>query len=264
MLVLETRKSIEDHLNKLRSEGSTIGFVPTMGFLHAGHLSLVDESNKQCDITVASIYVNPSQFNEKKDFTSYPKNTKADLELLEIAGCDVVWVPEVEEVTSIPLTVNYNVQEFDRELEGQHREGHFKGVIEVVFRLFTAIDPDVSFFGEKDYQQFKVIEAMAKSNNFKTKIVPVPTKREADGLAMSSRNVRLDKKERELAPELHAVLKSLSSNKITNVEFAKKRLTEKGFEVEYLTPYEFSVGAKRIFAAVKLGAVRLIDNVTID
>jgi len=248
---------VEDY----KRQNLKVGFVPTMGFLHSGHLSLIAACKKECDVCIVSIYVNPSQFNEPSDFDSYPKDLKKDCELLQAASCDLVWIPTAEGVQSIPLDLNYELNGVDVALEGKERPGHFKGVIEVVYRLFTAVNPDVAYFGEKDYQQYEVISKMTRNNMLNINIVSVPTIRESDGLAMSSRNVRLSPGDRKLAPELHAVLKYLSTEGDNNIEFAREKLIKKGFKVEYLTPYELSAGGKRLFAAVRLGDVRLIDNV---
>lgn len=258
---------LQEAIQLYKKQGLSIGFVPTMGFLHEGHMALVQKCKANCDVCIVSIYVNPSQFNEVSDFENYPTNFDKDSSLLSENKCDLLWYPTVADVESIVLNVNYDVQNRDQELEGQHRAGHFKGVIEVVYRLFKAVQPDLAFFGEKDFQQYKVIQAMVESNKFKTNVLSVPTKREIDGLAMSSRNVRLAKNERKIAPGLFTVLNSIArKKKLDNnaLNQAKKSLTERGFEVEYLTPHEFSDGEQRIYAAVRLGNVRLIDNVAID
>ncbi|MFT6717021.1 MAG: pantoate--beta-alanine ligase [Saprospiraceae bacterium] len=254
-------QELNDRVSAYKRKDLKVGLVPTMGFLHSGHLSLIESCKKECDVCVVSVYVNPSQFNESLDFESYPKDLERDLKLLKSVNCDLVWVPEQVDVESIPLDLNYELSGADKGLEGEYREGHFKGVIEIVYRLFKAVLPHVAYFGEKDYQQFKVIETMAKNNDLAIKVLARPTVRENDGLAMSSRNVRLSTKDRKVAPVLHAVLTSLSSIENSDINDAKKLLVKKGFEVEYLTQYEFSEGGKRIFGAVKLGGVRLIDNV---
>lgn len=264
MKQLQKVTALKTLMDSYKTQGLTIGFVPTMGFLHEGHLSLVKRCKEECDVCVVSIYVNPSQFNEAADFDNYPSNLKQDIALLIENKCDVLWSPSVSDIESIPLNVNYDVKKYDLELEGEYRKGHFKGVIEVVYRLFTAVQPNVAFFGEKDFQQYKVIQAMILSNKLDISIVSVNTVREKDGLAMSSRNVRLAGLDREIAPELYAILNGLRAQCNRNIDAAKDLLIKKGFEVEYLTPHEFSDGERRIFAAVKLGNVRLIDNVTLD
>jgi pantoate--beta-alanine ligase len=253
-------QDLKEKVNQYKKQGLKVGLVPTMGFLHSGHLSLIDACKKECDVCIVSIYVNPSQFNESSDFDSYPKDLDRDCVLLESVNCDLVWIPETSDVQSIPLDLNYELNGVDVGLEGKERPGHFKGVIEIVYRLFVAVNPAAAYFGEKDYQQYQVILEMVKVNSLIINVFSVPTVRERDGLAMSSRNIRLSPEERKLAPELHAVLKRLSVDE-NNVESAKNRLIKKGFRVEYLTRHEMSVGGKRLFAAVRLGDVRLIDNV---
>ncbi|MFT6747720.1 MAG: pantoate--beta-alanine ligase [Glaciecola sp.] len=261
MKIIQTSTELQHAIAKLKLDGLTVGLVPTMGFLHNGHLSLIEACKKQCDVCIVSIYVNPSQFNESADFESYPKDLNRDIELLNSVKCDLVWVPTAADIESVPLDLSYKLDGVDAVLEGEKRPGHFKGVIEVVYRLFKVVNPDQAYFGEKDFQQLQVISKMVKNNKMNIHVIPVPTTRELDGLAMSSRNVRLSSKERVIAPELHALLKKLSSNAGRNFDHAKELLVEKGFEVEYLTQHDFSDGGERLFAAVKLGSVRLIDNV---
>lgn len=261
MKTLTEISELKSLLTTYKKENLTIGFVPTMGFLHQGHLSLVEQCKKACDICVVSIYVNPSQFNEKSDFESYPKNEQNDKSLLEDAKCDVLWIPSQSEIESIPLSLNYNVNDQDQVLEGAFRKGHFKGVLEVVYRLFKAVEPNIAFFGEKDFQQFVLIKTMVSVNKLPLKILSVPTSREEDGLAMSSRNTLLKPEHRKIAPELNAVLQLYSTELKPDLDKAKNQLIKKGFEVEYLIPHQFSKEGKRLFVAARLGNVRLIDNV---
>ena len=261
--VQELTKSVA----KYKKQGLKVGLVPTMGFLHSGHLSLVKKCKEECDVCVVSIYVNPSQFNESSDFESYPKDLNRDCDLLESVGCDLVWIPEVKEVETIPLDLVYDVQNLDKDLEGKHRKGHFKGVLEVVYRLFKGVHPHASYFGEKDYQQYRVIDSMVKSNALPIDVISVPTMREQDGLAMSSRNVRISKEQRSLAPVLFQTMTKVaegarSGDVYSLLKDAKISLTDKGFEVEYLDVYSFDAKQERLFAAVKLGEVRLIDNIS--
>jgi pantoate--beta-alanine ligase len=260
-------RELKDKIAEYKQKGLKVGLVPTMGFLHNGHLSLIKECKKECDVCVVSVYVNPSQFNEAADFESYPKDLARDIQLLKSVDCDLVWVPKVSDVESIPLDLNYELNGTDLVLEGEFREGHFKGVIEVVYRLFKAILPDVAYFGEKDYQQFKVIEKMSRNNELDINLVARPTIRESDGLAMSSRNVRLSELHRGVAPELYKSMTDVNQgedNLDIKLNQAKENLLGLGFDVEYLDVHSFSKNQKRLFAAVNLGGVRLIDNVTID
>ncbi len=265
---IEFTQKLKSTVTNFKKEGKIVGFVPTMGFLHTGHLSLIQACKKECDICIVSIYVNPSQFNESSDFDNYPKDLNRDLDLLQNHGCDVVFIPSEKEITKFPLSLSYRVDDLDSIMEGARRPGHFKGVIEVVYRLFLAVQPNLAFFGEKDFQQFQVISRMVYHNQMDVKVVSVPTEREYDGLAMSSRNIRLSSSQRKVASTFYYLLKELASggkNSITNsILKTKKQLEEKGFEVEYLQFYEFPQGGKRLFGAVKLGSVRLIDNVALN
>lgn len=234
-------------------KNETIGFVPTMGALHQGHISLLQESKKQNHKTIVSIYVNPSQFNDPKDFLSYPIDPEGDLKILSTEGVDVVFMPDA--LTMYPDKFRFRVNEnsFSNELCGAHRPGHFDGVLTVMLKLLQIIQPDQCFMGEKDYQQFLLVRDMAKNFFLKTEIVGCPTVREVDGLAMSSRNLRLNQTEREIAPALYKNLRASD-----DIHTIRKNLSELGFEVDYL---EEKMG--RRFVAARLGNVRLIDNVQI-
>lgn len=268
MRSIQAVQELTEKIAFYKRQGLAIGLVPTMGYLHSGHLSLVEACKKSCDVCIVSIYVNPSQFNQVSDFDSYPKDVERDFRLLKSIGCDLVWVPEVKDVESIPLNLIYDVENLDVDLEGKYRKGHFKGVLEVVYRLFKAVKPDKAYFGEKDFQQFKIIELMVKKNALPIEVIPSPTMREQDGLAMSSRNVRLSDEQRALAPQLYKTMSSVVKNaKLENVprliEQAREALNHKGFSVEYLDIYSFDSQNSRLFAAVKLGEVRLIDNISL-
>ncbi len=186
MIIVSELKELQELILAYRLSGKNIGFCPTMGFLHDGHLSLVNDCKKECDIAVASIYVNPSQFNEQSDFEAYPKDVPRDIALLESVACDVLWLPKQDTIESIPLNLIYELNGLDLVMEGKHRPGHFKGVIEVVYRLFQAVKPDKAFFGEKDFQQYSIIQKMVENNNLPIEVISKPTVRESDGLAMSS------------------------------------------------------------------------------
>ncbi|MBU2494348.1 MAG: pantoate--beta-alanine ligase [Bacteroidetes bacterium] len=229
----------------------SLGFVPTMGALHKGHKSLFEKSVEENEFTVASVFVNPTQFNNPNDLQKYPKTFEQDLEMLNEINVDFLIFPEYE--TLYPDNYVYKVTETDYStiLEGEHRHGHFDGVLTVVMKLLNIVNADKAYFGEKDFQQYKLIEGMTKAFFMKTEIISCPTIREEDGLAFSSRNVRLTEAKRKQAPLFFKLLKS---NKTP--EQIINELTENGFKVDYITDVN-----KRRYGAVYLGNVRLIDNV---
>ena len=208
--IIEIRKFLDE-----QSESQLIiGFVPTMGALHQGHLSLIEQSKKSCDITICSIFVNPTQFNDKKDFEKYPIQIDADLEMLIAAGCDVVFIPSVDEMypegtTQDKLLVDLGF--LGKTLEAEKRPGHYEGVIQIVKKLLDIVQPNLLFLGQKDYQQCMVIQKLIDTFNIPTKIVICTTKREADGLAMSSRNVRLSDAARKVALKLFQALTDIQN-----------------------------------------------------
>lgn len=234
-----------------RFRGRSLGFVPTMGALHEGHLSLLRRARRENDLTAVSVFVNPAQFNDKKDLARYPRTLAADAKLLVAAGADFLLAPPAGEM--YPDGYRYRVGENAESLVlcGAHRPGHFEGVLTVVLKLLNLVKPDRAYFGEKDYQQYRLIKGMAEALFLDAEIVPCPIVREPDGLAMSSRNLLLGPEERALAPTLNLVLNSGSS-----LAGMKKALSKLGFKPDYV---EERWG--RRFAAAKLGKVRLIDNV---
>ncbi len=194
-------------LGALRAEGKKIGLVPTMGALHAGHASLVEQSVAENEVTVVSVFLNPTQFNDKKDLEKYPRTLEADCDLLQKVGATIVFAPEVDEVYPEPDTRQFSFPPIDTVMEGAFRPGHFNGVCQIVSKLFTMVEPDRAYFGEKDYQQIAVIRALVKYMGLDAlQIVACPVVREADGLAMSSRNTLLTPSEREIAPHISQVL----------------------------------------------------------
>jgi pantoate--beta-alanine ligase len=229
----------------------SVGFVPTMGALHEGHLSLVRRSREENDLTVVSIYLNPTQFDNTKDLEKYPRDLETDVRKLEKAGADYLFTPRY--VTVYPDGYRYRVSESElsRILCGASRSGHFDGVLTVVLKLLLIIAPGRAYFGEKDYQQYLLIRGMVDAFFLKTRIVPCPIVREKSGLAMSSRNERLSPEGRKRAAEFYRILASRLP-----VDETKKELMHKGFRVDYV---EERMG--RLFAAVFLEEVRLIDNV---
>lgn len=242
---------------KLRSgsrfAGKTVGFVPTMGALHAGHMSLLRRAKRENDLAVASIFVNPAQFNDKRDLERYPRTPAGDIKKLEKEKTDFLLLPGVRGMYPDGYRYRLNENSESNALCGAHRPGHFEGVLTVVLKLLNLVRADRAYFGEKDYQQYRLVREMAAAFFTGTRIIPCPTVREADGLAMSSRNLLLEPGERNLAPALHRALRSSAGP-----AQVKKKLAALGFEPEYV---EERWG--RRFAAAKLGKVRLIDNVRI-
>lgn len=234
-----------------RFAGKTVGFVPTMGALHDGHMSLLRRAKAENDLAVASIFVNPAQFNDPRDLRHYPRTLAADIRKLEAARTDFLLLPSARDM--YPDDYRYRLGETadSAALCGAHRPGHFEGVLTVVMKLLNLARPDRAYFGEKDYQQYRLIKGMAEAFFLPAKIIPCPTRREADGLAMSSRNALLTPAHRELAPEIYKALTSKAGP-----AQIKKRLAALGFVPDYV---EERWG--RRFAAAKLGKVRLIDNV---
>ncbi len=213
MEVIKTQKDLAKVLDQLRAEGKTIGLVPTMGALHAGHASLVCRSVKENDITVVSVFVNPTQFNDKKDLENYPRDVVADEKFLQSLGATIAFVPEVSEMYPEPDTRHFSYPPIDTVMEGARRPGHFNGVCQIVSKLFYAVKPDKAYFGEKDFQQIAVIRAMVNDLKIPVEICPCPIVRQEDGLALSSRNALLNEDERKIALNISKTLKD-------SVEFA--------------------------------------------
>lgn len=237
-------------------EGKKIGFVPTMGALHAGHASLLERARAENEIVVLSIYVNPTQFNNPDDLKRYPITIESDRDTASRAGVDFLLMPSYDEV--YPDSYRYKVSEntFSNLLCGAHRPGHFDGVLTVVMKLFNLVRPTRAYFGEKDFQQLELIRGMVQAFFMPLEIVPCATIREADGLAMSSRNVNLNAEAREAAPALQKILRESPS-----AASARDRLSAGGFDVDYVEDIVDTTSATtRRFAAVTLGGVRLIDN----
>lgn len=239
----------------------SVGFVPTMGALHKGHQTLLEKSVAENQITVLSIFVNPTQFNDKKDFEKYPITMDADLALAAKAGVHVAFCPAYSSM--YPDNYRYKIleNEFSKQLCGKDRPGHFDGVLTVVMKLLNLVQPQKAYFGEKDYQQLQLIKGLTEAFFLPYEIVAVPTVREADGLAMSSRNVRLTADERAWAPTIHQVLTTAKTAQEAFDSIQKdsqKQLKKIGVEVDYLEDHD-----GRRFAAIRVGEVRLIDNVKI-
>jgi pantoate--beta-alanine ligase len=253
MKILKTVSELKLEIEQVNAMGLSIGFVPTMGALHEGHFALIRQAREENEITVASIFVNPTQFNDKDDFEKYPNTLNSDVELLTEEKVNLLFLPNYNEL--YPDNYRYKVTEnsFSNELCGASRPGHFDGVLTVVMKLLNLVEADRAYFGEKDFQQLELVKSMTEAFFMKTKVVPCPTVREADGLAMSSRNRRLSSTEREMAPFFSKLLREPLNNEET-----KRMLEEAGFKVDYV---EERLGRK--FGAVFLGDVRLIDNVEV-
>ncbi|MDR0971988.1 MAG: pantoate--beta-alanine ligase [Bacteroidales bacterium] len=206
MKIINTIEEISQITDRLKQEGKTIGFVPTMGALHKGHISLISRSKEENDVTICSIFVNPIQFNNKEDLEKYPIRTDEDILILEESNCDILFIPSQEEVYFEPATERFSFGKLEEVLEGKQRPGHFNGVATVVSRLFKWIKPNKAYFGEKDYQQVAIIKDMVKQLDMPIEIIPCPIIREEDGLAISSRNLLLSSDARKLAPKIHSIL----------------------------------------------------------
>ena len=276
MKVLKSKKTLIDYVERQREMGKKIGFAPTMGALHQGHLSLYKAAKKENDEVISSIFVNPTQFNNPDDFQKYPKTLEKDLELLEKAGVDAVYVPNVEEMYPDGLnSKKYDFDGFENEMEGKYRPGHFDGVGTIVEELFRQVQPHNAYFGEKDYQQLAIIKKMVEKTKLPVKIHGVPTLREEDGLAMSSRNVRLTETQRKEATIIYETLTKVKEwFKVISVEEIKLRVLEifrnSNFELEYFviadektlkeTDYFYKDKNYRAFIVAYADTVRLIDN----
>jgi len=280
MIIFKHISDISFYIEQEQSNGRIAGFVPTMGALHAGHISLIHQSKADADFTVSSIFVNPTQFNDPKDFEKYPVTLEKDIQMLETAGCDVLFLPSV--ATMYPNGTNdhkhYDLGYLEAVLDGAYRPGHFQGVCTVVEQLLRITHPDKMFLGQKDYQQCMVLAKLVQLLNVSTQIIICPTQREPDGLAMSSRNMRLTDKERATAPAIYQSLQFIKNNitpgDITALKkMATDQLTAAGFKVDYmeianadtlelLTRWDGRTKLVALTAAF-LHEVRLIDNLIV-
>lgn len=279
MLVFAKIKSVQQKLKSLKN-GTAVGFVPTMGALHEGHLSLVEKAKKENDIVVVSIFVNPTQFDSTEDLINYPKTIDKDLALLKSVFCDIVFTPTPEEIYANDIqSQSFDFDGLEFQMEGKFRNGHFNGVGTIVERLFEIVKPNKAYFGEKDFQQIQIIRKMAEKRKLPVKIIACPIHREKDGLAMSSRNMRLTKEQRAAAPFIYETLKK------AKIQFGTKNASEvvKWVENEFknhpvlrieyieiadedtLLPVETKDLTKkyRAFIAVFAGKIRLIDNISL-
>ena len=239
MLIVQTIAELKACLNGEREQGHSVGLVPTMGALHAGHASLVERSVKENDVTVVSIFLNPTQFNDKKDLERYPRTLEADCELLEKCGAQVVFAPSVDEVYPEPDTRVFSYPPTDAVMEGAFRPGHFNGVCQIVSKLFDYVEPDRAYFGEKDYQQICVIRRMVEDLKMDINIVACPVIREESGLARSSRNTLLSDEERQLAAHIYRVLSESRKQQMSVAEthdFVVREIDAiEGLKVQYFS-----------------------------
>lgn len=282
MKVAETIEAVRSEIKALRADAHSIAFVPTMGALHDGHLSLIREAKKHADAVVVSIYVNPEQFGPNEDFESYPRQVNADLELCKREGVAVVFTPsDYEMYGDGEKKFTIHIHQMNQYLDGGSRPGFFEGIVLVVNKLFNIIEPDAAVFGQKDIQQFLILSRMVKEFNHDVKMIVAPIKRADDGLALSSRNAYLSKEERIVAPGLYRSLKYIEKQIKKGVdspalllEHQREELKAKGFKNDYLDVFsaetlepvkQLQKGKTYILAgAVYLGKTRLIDNIIID
>ncbi|WP_217968145.1 pantoate--beta-alanine ligase [Muribaculum intestinale] len=278
MKTVRTAKELREAVGAVKADGRSVGFVPTMGALHAGHVSLIERARADNDVVVVSVFVNPTQFNNPDDLRTYPRTEEADSEKLQAAGVDIAFFPSVEEIYPEPDTRVFELGPVAEVMEGAMRPGHFNGVAQVVSRLFRMVQPDRAYFGEKDFQQISVIRRMVEIEGFDIEIVACPIKREADGLALSSRNVRLTPGQRAVAPAIHRILaESVDGASGRSVDEVKRAVTDAinavdGMEVEYyeivnpagmqpIAEWSEAEGGAVGCVTVYMGDVRLIDNI---
>lgn len=277
MKLISTIKDLKSLLDECRAEGKTVGLVPTMGALHQGHASLVERAVKENDVAVVSVFVNPTQFNDKNDLKNYPRTLEADCALLEKIGADITFAPSVEEMYPTEDTRQFSFAPIDTVMEGACRPGHFNGVAQIVSKLFYAVEPDKAYFGEKDFQQLAIIREMVRQLDLKLEIVGCPIVREADGLAMSSRNTLLTADERQraltISRTLFASLDFATDNSLAATKaFVEEKINSTpGLELEYYqivdgntlqeinewSDSDYIVGCIALFC----GKIRLIDNI---
>lgn len=280
MLIIEKKNKLRNKLLQAKTEGKTIGFVPTMGALHQGHLSLIERAKMDCDIVVCSIYINPTQFNNADDFENYPQTLNADINKLDLAHCNFVFTPTFDELyESESDLLDIDLGGLEKNMEGEYRPGHFLGMVTVVKKFFDIVEPNKGFFGEKDFQQLAIINYMVSYFQLPIEIVGCPTVREDDGLALSSRNALLNKEQREAAPIIYIalggikelllkhsvqeckdlIIDQINQNKELGVEYIEIVNTK---TLQAITEYN-TQKACRACVAVYAGNVRLIDNIAI-
>ena len=279
MILLKSAAELTAYIRKVKANGLSVGFVPTMGALHQGHISLIERSKKESGLTICSIFVNPTQFNNPEDFKKYPITIENDIDMLEKWGCDVLFLPEANEVYPPgSAKFHYELGYLETLLEGKYRPGHFQGVCQVVDRLLDIAIPDKLYLGQKDYQQCMVITRLIELKGHKTDIIICPTLRETDGLAMSSRNMRLDKIQRQLAIKIYETLllvkKDIKNGSLAGLKIkAANNLSDAGFKVDYVEIADAATlvlqeewdgkGKLVVLIAAYLNEIRLIDNLVL-
>ena len=278
MKILSSALEMMDYSIEVKAEGNKIAFVPTMGALHNGHVSLIEKAKRQNVKVVVSVFVNPTQFNQKSDLSKYPRTFESDKLALLNAKVDVMFYPPVSEVYPVEKTATYDFDGLDKFMEGPNRPGHFDGVIQVVTRLFDLVSPDYAFFGEKDFQQLAIIRHMSSKLKYSTEIIGCPTMREASGLAMSSRNSRLSQEGLKVASSINQVLLGIKNNIGKGENLAKSRSDAivtlnktGGLDLEYLelvdsinlAPANDDVEGIQACIAATVEGVRLIDNMRV-
>ncbi len=280
MLVVKEISDLKSQIQAIKNEGKKVGFVPTMGALHSGHLSLVEEAKKLTDYVVVSIFVNPTQFNDPSDLKKYPRTLDKDVKMLESTACQLIFAPEVETMYPEPDTRQFNFGKLETVMEGQYRDGHFNGVAQVVSKLFNMVEPDKAFFGLKDFQQLVIIKSMVKQLTLPIEIIPCPIIREENGLAMSSRNERLTTEQRSNAAHIYKtlnearnkaagmsvkelknwVVEQINTNAYLETEYFEIVDDEKLNPINQWTEPVNKVGCIAVFC----GKVRLIDNLVFN
>ncbi|MCF8459355.1 MAG: pantoate--beta-alanine ligase [Flavobacteriales bacterium] len=278
MKLITTAKEMSEYSFSTRSSSEFVGFVPTMGALHLGHISLIKTAKAKCENVVVSVFVNPTQFNDSNDLQNYPRTFESDRKLLENEGVDVMFFPSANEIYPSPEVKHYEMDGLDDPMEGPNRPGHFNGVVQVVTRLFELVKPNVAFFGEKDFQQLAVIRHMTQKLGYDIEIVGCPTEREASGLAMSSRNIRLSNDGRKLASSINLILLEIKNQLALNepasvvLEQAIADIDQlNGITLEYLElvnpqtlqPVTDDSAAIQACIALYIEEVRLIDNMRV-
>lgn len=280
MLLINKVSEIREHVKNAKKEGKKVGLVPTMGFFHDGHLELMRQARKECDVVIVSIFVNPTQFGPGEDYEDYPRDIERDMQLAEEVGVDVIFNPSVEEMYPDGFSTYVEVKGITGKLCGRSRPGHFKGVATIVTKLFNSVQPDVAFFGQKDAQQVLVIQKMVKELNIDVEIRTVPIVREEDGIAMSSRNLYLNDEERKAARILYrsiqkaqqkvqegerdvnrlkgAVIDMISSEPLAKIDYVELLTYPELEEKDVLE------GKMLLALAVKIGKARLIDNAILE
>jgi len=281
METVTTIAAVREQVRRWHRDGQRVAFIPTMGNLHAGHVSLIDAARTHGDHFIASIFVNPMQFGPNEDFAHYPRTPQNDERMLAEAGCDLMFMPDVAEIypNGAERATRVEVPELSKILCGEFRPGHFEGVATIVAKLFNIVEPDVAVFGEKDFQQLTIIRRMAEDLCFPVKIIGAPTVRDADGLAMSSRNQYLTASERELAPRIHELLRKAVDRiqggdvDFSGIEYSSlQTLKQAGFRPDYFSVRDArDLSAPRpeskhlvVLTAARLGKARLIDNLQVN